>query len=87
MLLRLVYLAITNAFTLLRLLPGSDQDNAAEILALRHKLAVLHRQLDGQRVRSQPADRAGHATAPPAEAHFTQPAAADTTRHDPALAP
>jgi putative transposase len=58
MLLRLAYLGITNAFTLLRLLPGSDRDKDAEILALRHQLAVLHRQLDGQRVRFDPADRA-----------------------------
>ncbi|MET0417408.1 MAG: helix-turn-helix domain-containing protein [Actinoplanes sp.] len=56
MLLRLAYLGITNAFALLRLLPGSDGDK--EILALRHQLAVLHRQLGGQRVRFDPADRA-----------------------------
>jgi hypothetical protein len=58
MLLRLAYLGITNAFALLRLLPGSDRDKDAEILALRHQLAVLHRHLDGQRVRFEPADRA-----------------------------
>ncbi len=58
MLLRLAYLGITNAFALLRLLPGSDRDKDAEILALRHQLAVLHRQLSGQRVRFEPADRA-----------------------------
>src|SRR4051794_2107995 len=58
MLLRLAYLGITNAFMLLGLLPGSDQDKDAEILALRHQLAVLQRQLDGQRVRFEPADRA-----------------------------
>src|SRR4051794_17407714 len=57
MLLRLAYLGITNAFALLRLLPGSDQDKDTEILALRHQLAVLQRQLDGQRVRFDPADR------------------------------
>src|SRR4051794_37252258 len=56
--LRLAYLGITNALALLRLLPGSDRDKDAEILALRHQLAVLHRQLDGQRVRFEPADRA-----------------------------
>ena len=49
MLLRLVYLGITNAFTLLRLLPGGDRDKDIEILSLRHQLAVLQRQLDGQR--------------------------------------
>jgi putative transposase len=58
MLLRLAYLGISNAFALLRLLPGSDRDKDAEILALRHQLAVLQRQLDGQRVRFKPADRA-----------------------------
>jgi hypothetical protein len=58
MLLRLAYLGIANAFALLRLLPGSDQDKDAEIRALPHQLAVLQRQLDGQRVRFDPADRA-----------------------------
>ena len=58
MLLRLAYLGITNAFAVLRLLPGSDRDRDAEILALGHQLAVLHRQLGGQRVRFEPADRA-----------------------------
>jgi transposase InsO family protein len=58
MLLRLAYLGITNAFALLRLLPGSDRDKDAEILALRHQLAVLQRQLNGRRVQFQPADRA-----------------------------
>jgi hypothetical protein len=57
-LLRLAYLGITNAFALLRFLPGSDRDKDVEILALRHQLAVLHRQLGGQRVRFEPADRA-----------------------------
>jgi hypothetical protein len=58
MLLRLAYLGITNTFALLRLLPGSDRDKDAEILALRHQLAVLQRQLGEQRVRFEPADRA-----------------------------
>ncbi len=49
MLLRLAYLGITNAFALLRLLPGGDHDKDIEILSLRHQLAVLQRQLDGQR--------------------------------------
>jgi transposase len=56
-LLRLAYLGITNAFALLRLVPGSDQDKDAEILALRHQLAVLQRQLGGRPVRFQPVDR------------------------------
>lgn len=58
MLLRLAYLGITNAFTLLRLLPSSGRDKDTEILALRHQIAVLHRQLGEQRVRFEPADRA-----------------------------
>ncbi len=58
MLLRLAYLGITNAFALLRLLPGSDRDKDVEILSLRHQLVVLRRQLDGQQVRFEPVDRA-----------------------------
>jgi putative transposase len=58
MLLRLAYLGIANTFALLRLLPGSDRAKDVEILALRHQLAVLQRQLVGRVVRFQPADRA-----------------------------
>jgi len=58
MLLRLAYLGLTNAFTLLRLLPGGDRDKDIEILSLRHQLAVLQRQLDRQQVRFEPVDRA-----------------------------
>jgi hypothetical protein len=50
-LLRLAYLGVTNAFALLRLLPRGDRDKDIEILSLRHQLAMLHRQLDGQQVR------------------------------------
>ena len=57
MVLRLAYLGITHAFALLGLLPGNDRDKDAEILALRHQLAVPQRQPDGQRVRFAPADR------------------------------
>ncbi|ONI92630.1 hypothetical protein ALI22I_02895 [Saccharothrix sp. ALI-22-I] len=45
MLLRLAYLGVANAFALLRLLPMSDRDKDAEILALRHRITVLERQL------------------------------------------
>ncbi|GGN93755.1 hypothetical protein GCM10010112_82380 [Actinoplanes lobatus] len=55
MLLRLAYLGITNTFALL---PGGDRGKDIEILSLRHQLTVLQRQLDGQRVRFEPADRA-----------------------------
>ena len=46
MLLRLPYLALTSVFTLMWLLPMSDRDKDAEILALRHQLTVLQRQTD-----------------------------------------
>ncbi|MBA4865308.1 transposase [Streptomyces sp. PSKA54] len=45
MLLRLAYLTATNTFALLRLLPMSDRDKDIEILALRHQLLVLQRQV------------------------------------------
>src|SRR5271166_6310532 len=43
---------------LLRLLPVSNRDKDAEILALRHQLSVLQRQLGPSRVRFTPGDRA-----------------------------
>ncbi|MGW7419076.1 integrase core domain-containing protein [Streptomyces sp. NPDC054813] len=58
MLLRLTYLTVTNAFALLRLLPMSDRDKDAEILALRHQITVLQRQLGKEKVRFTPSDRA-----------------------------
>jgi putative transposase len=57
-LLRLAYLSVTNAFALLRLLPMSDRDKDVEILALRHQITVLERQLGRTRPRFFPADRA-----------------------------
>jgi hypothetical protein len=57
-LLRLAYLGVTNALMLLRLLPMSDQDKDTEILALRHQITVLERQLHGEKIRFTPADRA-----------------------------
>jgi putative transposase len=56
-LLRLAHLGLTNTFALLRLLPMSDRDKDVEILALRHQLAVLHRQLGTERVRFDAGDR------------------------------
>jgi hypothetical protein len=44
-LLRLAYLSVTSVFALLRLLPVSDRDKDIEILALRHQITVLERQL------------------------------------------
>ena len=58
MLLRLAYLGVTNAFAMLRLLPMSDHEKDVEILTLRHQIAVLERQLNGQRVRMHASDRA-----------------------------
>ena len=57
MLLRLVYLGVTNVFALLRLLPASDRDKVVEILALRHQIVVLERQLGKARPRFLPSDR------------------------------
>jgi putative transposase len=57
-LLRLAYLSVTNVFALLRLLPVSDRDKDVEILALRHQITVLERQLSKNRPRFSPADRA-----------------------------
>jgi hypothetical protein len=57
-LLRLAYLGVTNVLAMLRLLPTSDRAKDVEILALRHQITILERQLNGQRVRFTPADRA-----------------------------
>jgi putative transposase len=57
-LLRLAYLTVTNTFAVLRLLPMSDRDKDAEILALRHQIVLLERQLGGARVRFTAPDRA-----------------------------
>jgi hypothetical protein len=56
-LLRLAYLTVTNTFAVLRLLPMSDRDKDTEILALRHQIAVLERQLGKEKVRFTPSDR------------------------------
>ena len=51
MLLRLAYLTAPNTFAMMRLVPMSDRDKDTEILVLRHQLAVLERQLSGEKVR------------------------------------
>jgi hypothetical protein len=56
-LLRLAYLGVTNGLALLRLLPISEGDKDAEILVLRHQIAVLQRQLGSQKPRFGPSDR------------------------------
>jgi putative transposase len=58
MLLRLAYFGVSNAFAMLRLLPMSDRDKVVEILALRHQITVLERQLGKEKVRFSPSDRA-----------------------------
>ncbi|MFI5898390.1 integrase core domain-containing protein [Actinoplanes sp. NPDC051513] len=89
MLLRLAYLGVTNALALLRLLPMSDRDKDAEILALRQHVMVLQRQLHGGRVRFAPADRAFLAApATPATPNRAEPVAATRAPGDrAALAP
>lgn len=49
---------MTNALAMLRLLPLSDRDKDAEILALRHRITVLERRLGKDKVRFTPSDRA-----------------------------
>lgn len=58
MLLRFAYLAVTNAFAVLRLLPMSDRDKDIEILALRHQITILERQLGDRRPRFTAPERA-----------------------------
>jgi putative transposase len=55
---RLAYLTVVNTFAVLGLLLASDRDRDAEILVLRHQVAVLERQLGGKKVRFTAADRA-----------------------------
>lgn len=55
---RLGCLAVAHVFAMLGPLPMGDRDEDAEILALRHQLMVLERQLGKERVRFTPGDRA-----------------------------
>jgi transposase InsO family protein len=55
-LLRLPYLALTGVFAFLRLLPTNSTDKDTEILALRHQLTVLQRQVSKPHL--TPPDRA-----------------------------
>jgi putative transposase len=57
-LLKLAYLGMSSVFAALRLLPMSERDKDVEILALRHQITVLERQLNGQRVGFAAGDRA-----------------------------
>jgi putative transposase len=49
-LLRLSYLAVSSVFTVIGLLPMSDTAKDVEILALRHQLAIMQRQIDTPRL-------------------------------------
>jgi hypothetical protein len=49
---------VSQAFAALWLLRMTDREKDVEILALRHQLAVLQRQLGDQRPRLRPEDRA-----------------------------
>lgn len=57
-LLRLAYLTVTQAFDMAGLLPVSDRDKDAEIVALRHQITVFQRQFGKGRVWFTPGDRA-----------------------------
>jgi hypothetical protein len=57
-LVRFVYLAVTNAFAALRLVPMTDREKDVEILVLRRQLTVLQRQLGDQQPQLRPEDRA-----------------------------
>jgi hypothetical protein len=58
----LAYPGVTNAFAVLRLLPMSGRGKDVEVLALRHRIAVLERRPDGRRVRFHAIDRAAPAS-------------------------
>lgn len=58
MLIRFAYRAATNAFAALPPLPRDDRDKDIETLTPRHQFIVLQRNVDGHRIRSEPADRA-----------------------------
>ena len=47
-----------DAFAMLRMLPTSGRDKDVEILALRHQITVLQRQLGKQKLRFDASDRA-----------------------------
>lgn len=55
---RLAHLGLTNLFAILHLLPMSDQDKDVEILALRHQITELERQLGRGKPRFDASDRA-----------------------------
>ena len=77
MLLRLACLALTNALAMLRLLPMTDRAKDVEILALRHQITVLDRQLHGATVWVPNGVRPGHGTGVDRAAHLPASATGD----------
>jgi hypothetical protein len=57
-LVRLAYLAVSNAFAMVWLLPVGEREKDVEILVLRHQIVVLQRQLGSARINFEPEDRA-----------------------------
>ncbi|MEV5718174.1 hypothetical protein AB0L41_30170 [Amycolatopsis mediterranei] len=57
MLVRFIYLAVVHVFAALRLLSMTDREKDVEILALRHQLTILQRQLGDHRPPLRPEDR------------------------------
>jgi putative transposase len=55
---RLAHSGVTNAYAVLCLLPTSDSDKDVKILALRHQITVLKRQLGNEKVPFAATDRA-----------------------------
>src|SRR5262249_9619664 len=82
------YLGVTNALAMLRLLSISDRAKDAEILALRHQVMVLERQLHGQKPRFTPlTGRSSRPAAPPPPRRATQDPTARAPRDRAALTP
>jgi hypothetical protein len=88
-LLGLAYLGVTNAFAMLCLLPMSDRGKDAEILALRHQIMVLERQLGERKVRFNPGRPgiAGGTDSSAATGRAPQSAVAGAPGHGAGLAP
>ncbi|WP_198047611.1 hypothetical protein [Kutzneria sp. 744] len=55
---RFAHLAVTHAFSALQPLPMTNREKGIKILALRHQLTILQRQLGDQRPQLHPEDRA-----------------------------
>jgi len=56
-LVRFAYLAVAHAFAVLGLLRMTNREKDIELLALRHQLTILQRQLGDRRPQLRPEDR------------------------------